>query len=154
MRQVSEQLGFTIPEVIIAGIILIIICLGLLTSYSTVVNLNRGNDIRSQAHTVLQREVEEFRSFRFVPGTTDPRLNAGSYPTYKTGVTSADNTPFNIIVRVDNNPFDATSEPLNAIADADCKFKQITIEAVMQRPETGWLADLRTKVEIQRVRSN
>lgn len=134
-----------------AGMIMIILCVGILTAYSHVINLNRGNNIRSQALTVLQREVEEFRSFRFVPGTTDPRLNAGNYPTYKTAVTSADGIPFNISVTVNNDPnnqFDP--DP----TDANCRFKQITIEAVMTNPQAGWLSDLRTRVTIQRVRSN
>jgi type II secretory pathway pseudopilin PulG len=154
MPVITKQSGFTLPEVIIAGVILIIVCVGILSTYSAVIVMNRGNHTRVQALTVLQREVEEFRSFRFVPGTTDARLNAGSYPNYKTGVTSADGTPFNIIVTVDNNPFDASTQPLNAIANGDCLFKQITIEAVLQNPQTGWLANLSTEVEIQRVRSN
>lgn len=149
-----DQQGFTIPEVIVAGMIMIILCVGILTSYSYVIKLNRGNNIRSQALTVLQREVEAFRSFRFVPGTTDTRLFAGDYPNYKTGVLSADGIPFNISVQVDNDPFDTVGESLDAISNADCRFKQITIEAVLQNPENGWLADLRTRVTIQRVRSN
>lgn len=143
--------GFTIPEVIVAGMIMIILCVGILTSYSYVITLNRGNNIRSQAMTVLQREVEEFRSFRFVPGTTDSRLNAGSYPNYKVGQLSADGIPFNISVVVSNDPNNQYDpDP----AEADCRFKQISIEAALQNPETGWLADLRTRVTIQRVRSN
>lgn len=150
----KKQSGFTIPEVIVAGMIMIILCVGILTAYSHVINLNRGNNIRSQALTVLQREVEEFRSFRFVPGTTDARLNAGTYPTYKTAVTSADGIPFNISVTVDNDPNDTVGPALDAISNANCRFKQITIEAVMTNPQAGWLSDLRTRVTIQRVRSN
>jgi type II secretory pathway pseudopilin PulG len=155
MKQRSSHLGFTLPEVIVAGTIMIILCVGVLTAYTHVINLNRGNHIRAQALTVLQREVEEFRSFRFVPGTTDARLNAGSYPNYKVGIPSTDDgILFNISVTVDNNPYDDPSQPLNAISNADCRIKEITIEAVLQNPETGWLADLQTRVTIQRVRSN
>lgn len=134
---------------------MIILCVGVLTAYTHVVNLNRGNHIRAQALTILQREVEEFRSFRFVPGTTDARLNAGEYPNYKVGVPSTDDgIPFNISVIVDNNPYDDPSQPLDSISNADCRIKEITIEAVLQNPESGWLADLQTRVTIQRVRSN
>lgn len=152
-REKSES-GFTLPEVIVAGGIMIILCVGILTSYSHVINLNRGNNIRSQALTVLQREVEEFRSFRFVPGTTDARLNAGNYANYKTGVLSADAIPFNISVEVDNDPFDTVGPALDAISNANCRFKQIKITAVMQNAEQGWLSQLNTEVIIQRVRSN
>jgi type II secretory pathway pseudopilin PulG len=153
-KRKKQENGFTLPEVIVAGGIMIILCVGILTAYSHVITLNRGNNIRSQALTVLQREVEEFRSFRFVPGTTDARLNAGTYATYKTGVLSADGIPFNISVEVDNDPFDTVGPTLDAISNADCRFKQITITAVMQNAQQGWLSQLNTEVIIQRVRSN
>lgn len=156
--------GFTLPEVIVAGGIMVILCVGILTVYSYVTVLNRGNNIRSQALTVLQREVEEFRSFRFVPGTTAPQLLAGTYPNYKTGVlstnpdgivgTADDGIPFNISVEVDNDPYDKVGPALNSISDTDCRFKQIKITAVMQNPQQGWLSQLNTSVTIQRVRSN
>jgi type II secretory pathway pseudopilin PulG len=160
-RQKTLANGFTLPEVIVAGGIMIILCVGILTVYAHVIKLNRGSNIRLHALTVLQREVEEFRSFRFVPGTTDPRLNAGSYPNYKTGVlstnpdgvvgTADDGIPFNISVEVTNDPLgDLDPDP----TDANCKFKQITIIAVMQNAEAGWLSQLDTDVTIQRVRSN
>ncbi|MDM7921208.1 MAG: type II secretion system protein [Pyrinomonadaceae bacterium] len=151
MKRRRAEKGFTIPEVIVAGMIMIILCVGILTAYTHVVNLNRGNNIRSQALTVLQREVEAFRSFRFVPGTTDVRLNAGDYPNYKTGVPSADGIPFNISVNITNDP-NNTFDP--DPTEANCRFKQITITAVLQNPEAGYLSDLRTTVTIQRVRSN
>jgi type II secretory pathway pseudopilin PulG len=154
MSKFSAQQGFTIPEVIIAGVILIILCMGIMTAYSTVTVLNQGNNVRAQALTVLQREVEEFRSFRYVPGTTDARLVAGAYPNYKVGALSVNNTAFNILVTVDNDPSNSVGTNLDAISEADCRFKQITIEAVVQNPSPAWLADIKTKVEIQRVRSN
>jgi Tfp pilus assembly protein PilV len=148
------EAGFTIPEVIVAGAIMVVVCIGILNVYSYVATLNRGNNIRTQALTVLQLEVEEFRSFRFVPGTTDNRLLAGNYPTYKTGVLSADNIPFDISVQVDNDPNNTVGPALNAISDTNCRFKQITITAVMHNPQQGWLSQLNTSVTIQRVRSN
>ncbi len=160
-RQKTLADGFTLPEVIVAGGIMIILCIGILTVYSHVIKLNRGSNIRLQALNVLQREVEEFRSFRFVPGTTDVRLNAGNYPNYKTGVlstnpdgvvgTADDGIPFNISISISNDPL-GTLDP--DPTDANCKFKQITITAVMQNPQQDWLSQLGTNVTIQRVRSN
>ena len=160
-RRKTLQRGFTLPEVMVASGLMIILCVGILTVYSHVIKLNRGNNIRLHALTVLQREVEEFRSFRFVPGTTDARLNAGSYPNYKTGVLSSnpdgivgnadDGIPFNVSVEISNDPLGTIDpDPTNAT----CKFKQITITAVLQNAEQGWLSQLRTNVTIQRVRSN
>ena len=160
-RRKTVAAGFTLPEVIVAGAIMIILCVGILTVYSHVIKLNRGNYIRLQALTVLQREVEEFRSFRFVPGTTDARLIANSYPNYKTGVLSTnpdgvvgnadDGIPFNISVDISNDPSgNLDPDP----AEDVCEFKQITIRAVMQNAQQGWLSQLNTEVTIQRVRSN
>jgi len=143
--------GFTIPEVMVAGGIMIVLCVGVLSVFSYVTKLSRGNYIREQALSVLQREVEQFRSFRFVPGTTDARLNAGNYPSYETGVLSADNTPFNISVQINNDPFNTMNPDPDEL---NCRFKQITITAVMQNPQQGWLSQLNTSVTIQRVRSN
>lgn len=150
MRKAHRDNGFTIPEVIVAGSILIILSVGILTTFSTAANLNRINNTRAQALTVLQREVEEFRSFRFVPGIMDNRLFAGSNSNYKTGVQSADGIPFNISVDVSNDP---NNEFNPDPTDAECRFKQITITAVLQTPQAG-IPDLQTSVVIQRVRSN
>ena len=156
-RKTAVTAGFTLVEVIVAGSIMIILCVGILSVFSYVTKLNRGNNLRSQALTVLQREVEEFRGYRFVPGFTDPNLYAGDYPAYKTGASgeqSQDGTWFNIAVKVDNDPYDDPSNALNTITDDNCRFKEITITATMQNAQTGWLQDLKTTVTIQRVRSN
>jgi hypothetical protein len=99
-----------------------------------------------------------------VPGTTDARLLAGTYANYKTGVLSAnpdgivgnadDGVPFNISVIVDNDPSNTVGPALDAISNANCRFKQITITAVKQNAEAGYLSNLQTVVTIQRVRAN
>jgi hypothetical protein len=40
------------------------------------------------------------------------------------------------------------------ITEQTCRFKEITINATPSVAETGWLADLKTNVTIQRVRIN
>ena len=151
----SNASGFTVPEVIIAGMIMMILCIGTLSVFSYVVKINRGNNLRTQALAVLQREVEEFRSFKFIPTGSDSRLNGGDYPNYKTGVSgpsSADGRVFNITVTIDNYPFDDDELDND---EASCTLKQITIRAVPQVAESeGWLQNLNTNVTIQRVRSN
>lgn len=137
--------GFTVPEVIIAGLIMIVLCVGFLTVYSTVVERNRGENLRMQALSVLQKEVEFYRSLKFVPVGTSTQLYAGSYPNVRTR-TSRDGRVFNISVTITNLPSGAT--------EANCKYKEITITAVPAQAESGWLANLRTNITLQRVRSN
>lgn len=151
----KRQNGFTIPEVIIAAVILTIICVGTAQTFIFATRINRGNDLRMQALSVLQREVEQFRSFKFVPLGTDARMFGGDYPNYKTGGSapvSADGRAFDIWVTIDNAPF---GDGFLNNDEATTTFKQITIRARPQVAETeAWLQNLGTEVTIQRVRSN
>lgn len=149
--------GFTIPEVIVAGSIMIILCVGTMTAYVQAIKLNRGNNLRMQALAVLQLEVEYYRSLKFVPGLGTPAdlnnhrplvLRAGNHTLASR--TSADGRVFTMSAAVTNLEFvpAGTSEE-HAI------MKEITIVAVPQVAENeGWLQNLNTRVSVQRVRSN
>jgi type II secretory pathway pseudopilin PulG len=153
-RQVQSS-GFTIPEVIIAGVIMMILCVGTLSVFSYVVNINRGNNLRMQALSVLQAKVEYYRSLKFVPGAeTDadlvnhrlPDLYAGTHTL--SSITTPDNRTFTITSVVTN------TAPVGA-DEAHTQFKTITITAVPVVAENdAWLQNLNTNVTIQRVRSN
>jgi type II secretory pathway pseudopilin PulG len=137
--------GFTIVEVIVAASIMIILCLGLLSVSSYVIKINRGENVRLQAMSVLQRDAEYIRSLKFIPVGSSTELNAGTYSNVRTR-TSSDGRVFNISVTIVNLP--------SGTSDAACKFKEIRVTAVPQSAETGWLANLNTTVAFQRVRSN
>lgn len=153
-----QDRGFSLVEVIIAGTIMIILSVGLLTVFDYTVRINRGENLRMQALSVLQAEVEHYRSLKFVPGLETAadlnnhraaELRGAALPgiTYtRPQRTSSDGRVFNITATVVNiSP--STVEEL-------CRFKEITIVATPAVAETGWLANLRTDVTIQRVRSN
>jgi type II secretory pathway pseudopilin PulG len=137
--------GFTIPEVIIAGMIMIILSVGIMSVFTNVVQRNRGENLRMQALSVLQQEVEFYRSLKFIPVGSDSRLAGATYNNVRTR-TSKDGQNFNISVVITNLPAGVT--------EANCKFKEITITAVPTVTQTGWLANLNTSVTLQRVRSN
>lgn len=143
--------GFTLVEVVIAAVIMVILCVGTLTVFSYAVRVNRGNALRAQAMSILQKEVEYYRSLKYVPVGSSAELNAGTYPNLRTR-TSPDGRVFNVSVTIDNDPLTAgvQTTPL----DADCRFKEITITVVPQVAETSWLANLKTNLTIQRVRAN
>ena len=155
MMQISRSIidrqkrGFTLVEVILAGSIMIILCVGTLTVFSHAVKINTGNNLRAQAQSVLQQEIEYYRGLKFVPNVTDADLTAGTHT--RPNRTSADLQAFAITVVVDNDPYGTSP---GEVLDADCKFKQITITVVPVVTRAGWLADLKTNVTIQRVRSN
>ena len=152
--------GFTLIEVMIAASIMIILAVGTLAVFSYAARINAGNNLRSQAQSVLQQEIEYYRSLRFVPGaeTVADLVNHRSTDLYAGTVTrpartSADGQVFNISVTVINIAPPSTEERL-------CRYKEIRITAVPVIPEgarPGWLSDanLGTKnVSFQRVRAN
>jgi len=153
-KPAGRALGFTLVEVLIAAGIMIILCVGTLTVFTHAVRINRGNNLRSQAQSVLQQEVEYYRSLKFVPGaeTSADLVNHRSTDIYagshtRPQRTSPDGRVFDITVTVVNVAPPSTVEEL-------CRFKEITIVAVPHIAETGWLANLNTNLVIQRVRAN
>ncbi len=141
----SDIGGFTLVEVILAGTLMIILCVGIMMVFSNVVERNRAENLRMQAFSVLQKDIEFYRSLKYVPVGSDPQLNAGSYPNVRTR-TSEDGRVFVISATIVNDPPGAS--------EADCNLKEIRISAVPQVTESGWLSNLKTNVTIQRVRSN
>lgn len=138
--------GFTIPEVLVAATLMIILCVGTLSVFAYVVKINRGNNLRMQALSVLQLEVEFYRSLKFVPVGTDSRLNEGTYANVRQH-TTPDGRVFNVTVIITNLPA--------GTADSLCTFKQLAITATPVVAERdAWLQNLHTDVTIQRVRSN
>ena len=149
----NHRNGFTIVEVIVAASIMIVLCVGTLSVFSYVVKLNRGENLRAQALSVLQAEVEYYRSLKFIPGAQtaadlnnhrDTYLRVGTHT--RPPRASADGRVFNITVTVVNVSPSSVEEL--------CRYKEIRIVAVPQVAENGWLANLRADVTIQRVRSN
>jgi Tfp pilus assembly protein PilV len=144
----NSKTGFTLIEVLIAGMLMIILCIGLLTVTSQAIKLNRGNNIRIQAQSALQAEAEYYRSLKFVPVGSDLGLNANTYT--RPVRTTADNSNFAVSVVVINKNLVNGS----ASNDSTVTLKEITITATPQVAQTGWLANLNTNLTIQRVRAN
>jgi type II secretory pathway pseudopilin PulG len=157
MRSASKRNGFTLVEVMVAGSIMIILCVGLLAVFSHTVTINAGNNLRAQAQSVLQKEIEYYRSLRFVPAGSDAALNGGTYPNIREQaaadcpVTQPDGCKFLISVEIDNDP---STLAIDTGSESTCKFKQIKVTAVPKVARTGWLANLQTNITIQRVRAN
>lgn len=146
-RRSDSSAGFTIPEVIIAGVILIIICVGTAQTFVVATRYNRANNLRMQALSVLQKNVEYYRSLKFVPVGTDTLLNEGTHALGNQQ--SKDLQWFTVTATVVNLPV--------GTAEGTATLKEITIEAYPQvaDPES-WLsnANLNTRVTVQRTRGN
>ena len=156
-RSVTPERGFTVVEVIVAGMILIVLCVGVLTVFEQAIKINRGNSIRTQALSVLQRKVELYRAMKYEPVFTDANLSGRTKTLVDNGVASVDGSLYDVYVTIDNDPYtagiqtaDASSTP--QVLEANCKFKEITIEAVPHTTEASWITAVTTKVTFQRVR--
>jgi type II secretory pathway pseudopilin PulG len=149
--------GFTLIEVLVAGMLLIILCVGVLTVFEQAIKLNRGNKIRAQALSVLQKKVELYRAMKYAPVNPDPLLAGRTETVTDTGIASADGTLFDVTGTIDNDPFTPDIQTGNAgsvpvVTEANCKFKEITIKATPHDAQAGWITAIATKVTFQRVR--
>jgi len=159
---VCSENGFSLVEVIVAGALMIILCVGILPVFSYVANVNRGNNIRAQALSALQQEIEFYRSVKFIPGLrTAADLPSHRHPHFygeggmtwtRPQVTSASGMVFDITVTVTNLSY----APGLAPSEEACTFKEIRIHAVPAVRQNGWLSDanLKTDITMQRVRAN
>ena len=151
--------GFTLVEVIVAASIMIVLCVGVLSVFSYVVKINRGENLRTQAQSVLQQETEYYRSLKFIPGAQtiadlpnhrNAEMYAGTH--IRPDRTSADGKRnFKITVTITNKSY----LPAGTTDEAHCTLKEMKIEAKLPSgQEVGWLANLKTEVTILRSRSN
>jgi len=162
------QKGFSLVEVTIAMLILLIVLLGVFVTFTYAVNYNAGNNSRAQALAVLQREVELYRSAKFTPNVTDnytpPALPStpddgrrdltGGIKTPRI-VTSADERRFRVSVVVDDDPFTPnTPNPQVDTTNKIVTIKEISITVTLDSPTPGWQTSLPATVVLRRVRAN
>jgi prepilin-type N-terminal cleavage/methylation domain-containing protein len=143
----NNEGGFSLIEVIVAMIILLVALLGVFLTFTYAVNYNAGNYARSQALVVLQQEVELMRSAKFTPGVTDTTLTGG-VKAAKT-VSTANGNRFRVNITVDDDPI-ATGVQTSTSST----LKEITIVVSSESPTPGWQSAVPAKVYLRRVRSN
>ena len=145
----SREAGFTLMEVVIAMVILLVALFGVFGSFTYAVNFNAGNNSRSQALAVMQQEVELMRSAKFTPTITDASLTGGT-KTPKP-ITSADGNKFTVAITVDNNPFTAG---VQSVDGPTVTIKEVNITVTLESPSPGWQTAVPATVILRRVRSN
>ena len=143
----SNAGGFSLIEVIIAMVILMIVLLGVFVTFTYAVNYNAGNNSRSQALAVLQQEIELLRSAKFTPEITDANLLGGAQATRT--VSSADGNRFRVQITVDDDPFTAGVQ-----TDTNKTLKEVTLTITLENPTPGWQTAVPATVILRRVRAN
>ncbi|HUR99951.1 MAG TPA: type II secretion system protein [Pyrinomonadaceae bacterium] len=171
--------GFTLIEVVMALIIIMIALLGVFSVFTYAITYNAGNKARAQALAILQQEVERYRAAKFngVPETDnftpgdpdDGRRDITGGRKADRLVTATNGMTFTVRVSVDNAPFVAnTPDPpnldipqnesytcLSPQGDAvPCTLKEITIEVKLAAPNPGWQTAIPVRTVLRRVRGN
>ena len=148
---VRGQEGFSLIEVAVAMVVVLIALLGVFFTLTYAITYNAGNNSRAQALAVLQAEVERLRSLKFTPNLTDTDLQGGVRPVQI--VVSPNGGTFGVRVEVDNDP----DTPLLIDTETDVPnptIKQITVEVRLEHPSPGWQAAVPATIVMRRVRSN
>lgn len=156
----SEEAGFSLVEVAIAMIIILVALLGVFVTFTYAISYNAGNNSRAQALAILQREVELLRSAKFTPTITDSytpgvpddgkRDIRGGSKAART-VTAADGNKFIVKTDIDNDP---STENIDSTNELTTTLKQITVTVKLDSPTPGWQTSVPATVVLRRVRSN
>ena len=141
--------GFTLIEVSFALVIILVALLGVVFSFTYVINYNAGNNSRARTLAVLQREIERLRALKFTPTTLNTDLRGGT-TTRQTEV--IDGSIFNIQVVVDNDISTAGVQDEAALSTST--LKEITVTASLSSPSPGWQTAIPATAVLRRTRSN
>jgi type II secretory pathway pseudopilin PulG len=156
--------GFTLIEAVIALVILMIVITGVFAAFTYSATLNTGNSRRSQALSVLQKEVELLRSAKFVhqaaggadsytpTDCSDPRRNLTGTPegVPRTLICPAiDGMAYMIETEIDDDPFTAGQQ-----VDATKHLKEIRVTVTQPARAGSWETAYATRAIFRRVRSN
>ena len=157
---VESENGFTLIEAIVALVILMIVVTGVFAAFTYSATLNTGNSRRSQALSVLQKEVELLRSAKFVGGgadnytpvdCNDPRRDlTGTGGTPRTTACPAiDGMTYQIQTEIDDDPFTAGPQ-----VDATMHLKEIRVTVTQPARPGSWETAYVTRAVFRRVRAN
>lgn len=162
-KTAKREGGFSLLEAVIALVILLIVITGVFAAFTYATTLNTGNSRRSQALSVLQKEVELLRSAKFVA------QNAGGADSYTpvncddtrrnltgtAGVPRTRNCPaidgmtYTIQTEIDDDPFTAGQQ-----VDATQHLKEIRVTVTQPARAGSWETAYVTRAIFRRVRSN
>jgi len=146
-RKNSAEAGFSLIEVSIAMVVFLIAVLGVFISFAYAVSYNSGNSSRAQALALLQQKVEQMRSARFVPTTTEDSMTGGTKD--PESVTAPDGNLFRLQVVVDDDPFADGVQ-----VDPTTTFKEVSVTVSLEAPTPGWQTSIPATVILRRTRGN
>lgn len=151
--------GFSLVEVSVAMLIIMIAFLGVFATFTYAIQYNAGNKSRSQALAVLQQEAERIRAAKYTATGTPDTLLLGGMQAERI-VTHPNGRSFAVNVTVDNDPTvtGVQNESYVCLSPQgvaiDCAIKEINIEVTMTRNNPGWQYSVPVRILLRRVRGN
>ncbi|MDQ4123790.1 MAG: prepilin-type N-terminal cleavage/methylation domain-containing protein [Acidobacteriota bacterium] len=147
----TDERGFTLIEAIIAMVILTVCMLSVVTVFTYALRNNTGNNTRSQALAVLQREVERLRAAKFIPSTngTDELLKGGTKAVRNEN--GADGSTYQVQIVVDNYPF---NDGVPGNDESTTTLKEITVIVTPLNVSSSWVTAVQARSVFRRVRGN
>src|SRR6476620_7214001 len=119
----EQQSGFTLIEVAVAMVIILVALLGVVFTFTYAIMYNMGNNSRSQALAVLQQEVEQMRAQKFTPYETDGAITGGVKADHD--VVNVTGNHFTVHTEIDNDPSTTAIDDDTAVPNPT--YKEITI---------------------------
>jgi prepilin-type N-terminal cleavage/methylation domain-containing protein len=156
----KNEEGFSLVEVVIAMVVMLVALLGVFGAFIFAVKFNAGNSWRSQALSVLQKEVELIRSAKYTPTITDNYTPADQNDNRRDLVggtkaprfiTAIDGVSYKVETFVDNDPVTVGVQSAN---ESTTNFKEITITVTPQATNGNWVIGYPVTAVFSRVRSN
>ncbi len=145
--QRDGESGFTLVEVVIAMLILLIALLGVFVTFTWAINYNAGNNSRSEALAILQGEVEFLRTAKYTSGVLDATLVGGVRS--QVTVTGDTGNVYTVDVTIDDDPFTTGVQIDNTLP-----LKEITVTVALASPTPGWQTSVPATVRFLRTRAN
>ena len=141
--------GFSLIEVVIALVIIMIALLGVFYAFTYAITYNAGNNTRAQALSVLQQEIELMRSVKFGPNYTDTLLLGGTHT--RPTVTAANGNVYRVVHVIDNDPLTTGVQDDDTVKPP---LKEVTITVTLDAPSPGWQTAVPATVVLRRTRGN
>lgn len=139
--------GFSLLEATVATVIMLVVLLSVFSAFTYSIVFNSGNNKRSQCLSVLQKQIELYRSYKFTPTVTDDALLGGTKAAQY--ATSSDGTNFKVEVTVDDDPLTTGTQ-----VDTTKTLKEITITVSPTNKVESWQTSVVSSVTLRRVRGN
>jgi Tfp pilus assembly protein PilV len=141
------QSGFSLIEICIALVVLMVAMLGVAQAFTYAITYNMGNATRNQALVILQQRAEGIRAAKWTASGIDTLITGGVKADQT--VTAPNGGQFKVSLTVDDDPYTDGTQ-----VDAASQLKEITLSVQLVAPSPGWQMAVPATLIMRRSRGN